>query len=52
MGTRFGAFECMFAVNNNLLMAEVYVAETRSELVQAMQSFFAQTRASCTTTTR
>ncbi len=35
----------MFAVNNNLLMAEVYVAETRSELVQAMQCFFAQPRA-------
>ena len=41
MVTRFWAFECMFAVNNNLLMAEVYVGETRQELVKAMAAFFA-----------
>jgi hypothetical protein len=45
MATRFWAFEHMFAVNNNLLTAEVYVGQTRQELVKAMQSFFSQPRA-------
>lgn len=42
---RFWAFECNFVINNNLLMAEVFVGATRKELLAAMQAFFRVPRA-------
>ncbi len=42
---RFWAFECMFVVNNNREMDEVYVGESRKELCSAMKAFFSVPRA-------
>lgn len=45
MSKGFWAFECQFVINNNLLMAEVFVGATRKELISAMTAFFRVPRA-------
>jgi len=42
---KFWAFECSFVINNNFLMAEVFVGATRKELLAAMNTFFRVPRA-------